>query len=82
MSRYRVIKTVDLAGDEEFLVTPEPMVEEFTNNEAAEIFDTPPYVPYWFDSELAWGAHDFMNPAIYASVEELIVDVPEVRRGR
>jgi hypothetical protein len=71
VSRYRVIKTVDLAGDEEFLVTPEP-----TLGEIEELDLEQPEWPYWFDSDRSWGAWDFNDPAIYASVEEFIVDVP------
>lgn len=64
MSRYRVIKTVDLIGDEEFLVIPEP-----NYNEYPECPDT----PYWFDSLNSWDANDFDNPEIYQSVEIIMV---------
>lgn len=69
MSRYRVIHTIDLAGDHEWLVIPEPNY--------ATIVDLDrlcPNVPLWFDSPIAWCAADFSNPDIYVSVSETVVE--------
>lgn len=67
MSAYRVIKTVDILGDEEFLVIPEPDWNEIP--ELDELDET----PYWFDSPISWDETDFMNPEIYQSVETIMV---------
>lgn len=68
MTKYRIIRTVDILGDEEFLVIPEPSWD----------FDwdsVPDDMPLWFDSLIAWDASDFTNPEIYQSVETIIVEV-------
>jgi hypothetical protein len=68
MTRYRVIKTVDIIGDEEFLVIPEPSWAELDSIDNSDM-------PFWFDSAIAWDANDFTNIEIYQSVETIIVEV-------
>lgn len=65
MSIYKVIKTVDILGDEEFLVIPEPEWDEYPQSDDK--------TPYWFDSDTAWYINDFTNPEIYQSVELIYV---------
>ncbi len=67
MSRYLVIKTVDILGDEEFLVIPQPSYEEFRELRNDD-------TPYWFDNPDSWSGADFLNPEIYANVDVIRVE--------
>lgn len=67
-SSYVVIHTVDVLGDEEWLVIPQPTMSEL------EAVDSDP-APLWFDSDVAWTVDDFTNPAIYASVDITYVEL-------
>jgi hypothetical protein len=74
MSKYVVIRTVDILDDEEFLVIPEPSWQEL--DEADKAYPIDKYgscVPFWFDSDLGWNWTDFSNTDIYKSVEMIQV---------
>lgn len=75
MSRYRVIRTVDILGDEEFLVIPEPSYSELSALDRDFPFPEYSAIPFWFDSDISWDASDFTNPEIYQSVETIMVEV-------
>lgn len=62
---YMVIRTVDLADDEEFLVVPRPS--------SAELEALSDDTPNWDDSPNSWCLEDFLNPAIYKSAEVIYV---------
>lgn len=66
MSAYRIYKTVDILGEEEFLVFPEP---DYNFNWE----EIPDDMPVWFDSPNGWDWMDFANPEIYQSVEVIVV---------
>lgn len=68
MTCYRIIRTVDILGDEEFFVIPQPSELEFEQIDRQKLAN-------WADSPDSWDHADFTNAAIYASVEVIYVEV-------